>query len=305
MDCAQCGSCVPYSPEMSCCDNWGDLDDDLLCRAIDLAWMTLRSLSGGLVGNCPVLVRPCLSAPCSACADGPLLKPRLVKTGDCETCWTNVPACGGDGCSCGSLSEIVLPGLVAEVWQVRIDGVALPVTSYRVDNGNRLVRTDGQAWPSCQYMDRDVASQDPVVAQGTMGVWYVPGVKPSAAGLWAAGVLTCEFAKACSGAKCRLPSAVTSISRQGVSMEISGGMFPDGMTGIREVDAYLTAINPHAHRTPPRVWSPDLPSHRYTTWQATPMAVAQLDVLNPNETGPLITATTTGPQDFVDHKKKP
>jgi hypothetical protein len=262
---------------MSCCPDWGDLDDDLLCRAIDLAWMTLRSLSGGLVGNCPVLVRPCLSAPCSACADGPLLNPRIVQTGDCESCWTNAPACGGDGCSCGTLSEIVLPGLVAEVWQVRIDGVALPVTSYRVDNGNRLVRTDGKAWPSCQYMDRDVTSADPVVAQGTMGVWYVPGIKPTAAGLWAAGVLTCEFSKACSGGKCRLPSSVTSIARQGVSMDISTGMFPDGMTGIREVDAYLTSINPYAHRTPPRVWSPDLPAHRFTTWQATP-SVAQLDV---------------------------
>jgi hypothetical protein len=304
MDCEQCGSCVPYSPEMSCCDNWGDLDDDLLCRAIDLAWMTLRSLSGGLVGNCPVLVRPCLSAPCSACS-GVMLQPRLVKTGDCESCWTNAPACGGDGCSCGTLSEIVLPGQVADIWQVRIDGVALPVTAYRVDNGNRLVRTDGQSWPSCQYMDRDVTSQDPAVALGTMGVWYVPGVRPSAAGLWAAGVLTCEFAKACSGGKCRLPSAVTSIARQGVTMEFSTGMFPDGMTGIREVDAYLTSINPYAHRTPPKVWSPDMPAHRYTTWQATPTSVAQLDVVNPRETGPLIPATTTGPQQFVDPKKKP
>lgn len=270
MDCAQCGSCVPYSPEMSCCPDWGDLDDDLLCRAIDLAWMTLRSLSGGLVGNCPVILRPCLTAPCSTCA-GAMLSPRLVKTGDCETCWTNAPACGGDGCSCGSLSEIVLPGQVAEVWQVRIDGELLPVTAYRVDNGNRLVRTDGQAWPSCQYLDREVTEV------GTMMVSYIPGIRPSAAGLWAAGVLTCEFAKACNGGKCRLPSSVTSIARQGVSMEISTGMFPDGMTGIREVDAYLTSINPYAHRTPPRVWSPDLPAHRYTTWQAGPPTVVAPD----------------------------
>jgi hypothetical protein len=439
-DCAQCGSCVPYSPEMSCCDNWGDLDDDLLCRAIDLAWMTLRSLSGGLVGNCPVLIRPCLTpAPCgvceaAACSGGGGLpgggvvppgtvEPPITPCGDPFTMFvvpvsasasypadhtlpietniwggvgdvadTNVyilpviaqdaapgsvptemwafctqpsfgnirvgdefihteggrsvsgvvedvvdpggrnywavrlspsiglsdlvqatiqftpvclagvdtvvtpdvvvdstgrpmyapqqlqgaawgDVCGQDGCSCGPLSEIILPGQVAEVWQVRIDGVALPVTSYRVDNGNRLVRTDGRSWPSCQYMDRDVTSTDVSVAQGTMGIWYVPGIKPSAAGLWAAGVLTCEFAKACSGGKCRLPTAVTSIARQGVTMEFSTGMFPDGMTGIREVDAYLTSINPYALRTPPKVWSPDLVSakHRYTTWQASPV----------------------------------
>jgi hypothetical protein len=193
-----------------------------------------------------------------------MLSPRLVKTGDCETCWTNAPTCGGSGCSCGSLSEIVLPGLVSEMWQVRIDGVLLKTSDYRVDNGNRLVRTDGKSWPSCQYLDREVTEV------GTMVVSYVPGIKPSAAGLWAAGVLTCEFAKACSGGKCRLPSSVTSIARQGISMDISTGMFADGMTGIREVDAYLTSINPNALRQPPRVWSPDLPDHRFTTAMARP-----------------------------------
>jgi hypothetical protein len=53
-------------------------------------------------------------------------------------------------------------------------------------------------------------------------------------------------------------------------MEFSTGMFPDGMTGIREVDAYLTSINPNALRQPSRVWSPDLPGHRFTTAMARP-----------------------------------
>ncbi len=262
--CAACGSCVPYSPTMSCCPDWGDLDDDLLCRSITLAWDTLRVLSGGMVGNCPVLIRPCLSAPCTACAAG---GPRVVRTGECEGCWVNGAGCGSRGCSCSPLSEIILPGLVAEIWVVKVDGVTLPVDAYRVDNGNRLVRTDGQNWPSCQHMAKDVDRDE-----GTMGVWYVPGVVPDAAGLWAAGVLTCEFSKACTGGKCRLPSSVTSIARQGVTMEFSTGMFPNGMTGIREVDAYLTSINPHGLKQPPRVWSPDLVAagHRFTTWQASP-----------------------------------
>ena len=44
-------------------------------------------------------------------------------------------------------------------------------------------------------------------------------------------------------------------------------MFPDGMTGIREVDAYLISINPNALKMPPMVWSPDVPwaKHRYET----------------------------------------
>ena len=263
-DCSACGSCVPWSPDMACCPNWGDLDDAILCRSVDLAWMTLRSLTGGQVGNCPVVVRPCTAEPCRACADGTLA--HLSHGETCgDDCWAHV--CGRQGCSCPRISEIVLPGPVAEVWQVMIDGVVQPVASYRVDNGNRLVKTDGTSWPSCQNMAADVDMS------GTLAVWYVPGMVPDAAALWAAGVLTCEFSKACTGGKCRLPSGVTQIARQGITMQITSGMFPDGMTGIREVDAFLTSVNPNALRLPPMAWSPDLApaKHRYTTWAAVPV----------------------------------
>src|SRR4029077_1489144 len=94
---------------------------------------------------------------------------------------------------------------------------------------------------------------------------YVPGIIPDASGLWAAGVLASEFSKACQGAKCRLPSSVTTITRQGVTMTMDEGMFSNNLTGIREVDAYLISINPNAHRIPPMVWSPDVPwvKHRF------------------------------------------
>ena len=100
-----------------------------------------------------------------------------------------------------------------------------------------------------------------------LGITYVPGIVPDAAALWAAGVLSCEFAKACTGEKCRLPASVTTVSRQGVTMTMSSGMFEGGMTGIREVDAYLVAVNPNAQRLPSTVWSPDAPwaKHRYQT----------------------------------------
>jgi hypothetical protein len=244
---------------MGCCDDWESLDPSLLRRATELAWGTLRTLTGGLVGNCAVTVRPCLTAPCSSCRDT-LLSPRIKRVGDCEGCWVNDSPCDS-GCGCGVMSEIVMSGQIAEVVAVTVDGAVLDPAAYRVDNGNRLVRVDGNPWPPSQYLDRAASEQ------GTLAVEYVPGVRPGSAGLWAAGVLTCEFTKACSGAKCRLPSSVTSIARQGVSMEFSTGMFPDGMTGIREVDAFLVSVNPHGLKQPPRVWSPDLVSvgHRYTT----------------------------------------
>ena len=253
-------SCVPWQPDYSCCEGWADLDLALQARATTLAWATLQGLSGGQVGNCPVTVRPCLTPPCSVCNPGGTWLRPFIRDGN----WYNA-ICGRDPCSCERLCEVVTPGLVAELVSVVLDGVEVGLENFRVDNGNRIVRTDGECWPSCQ--DMNLALDQP----GTLGIEYVPGIVPDAAGLWAAGVLACEFSKACSGLKCRLPTGVSTISRQGVVMTISSGMFPNGMTGIREVDAYLSAINPHALRTPPMVWSPDVPwaRHRYATWSFT------------------------------------
>jgi hypothetical protein len=256
--------CIPWELDATCCscgDEWENYEDGVKERASALAWSTLRALTGGQVGNCPVLMRPCLGPPCSVCnPDGVWMRP-FIRDGN----WFNA-VCGIDPCSCERLCEIVTPGPIAEVLSVVLDGEDIPLDNFRVDNGNHLVRQDGECWPSCQNMNL------PLGEPGTLGITYVPGIKPDAAGLWAAGTLACEYAKACNGSKgCRLPSAVTSISRQGVSFNLSSTMFPDGMTGIREVDAYLTALNPAGLRVPPMVWSPDLQAtrHRYTTWVGT------------------------------------
>jgi hypothetical protein len=254
-------SCVPYEPDYACCEGWDELTPELQERATTLAWDTLRALSGGQVGSCPVTMRPCLGPPCTVCNPGGTWMMPFIRDGN----WYNA-VCGIDPCSCERLCEIVTPGPIAMLTEVLLDGTELPLNEFRVDNGNHIVREDGECWPSCQNMNLALGED------GTLGITYVPGIIPDAAGLWAAGVLACEYSKACTGGKCRLPSAVTSISRQGVAFTMSTTMFPDGMTGIREVDAYLSSVNPNALRTPSLVWSPDLPStrHRYTTWVPTP-----------------------------------
>ena len=73
-----------------------------------------------------------------------------------------------------------------------------------------------------------------------------------------------EYARACTGGKCRLPQGVTSIVRQGVSFEIEGGAFPNGFTGIREVDAWIALWNPDGLRQQAKVYSPDLKRPRLT-----------------------------------------
>lgn len=260
-------SCVPFEPDFGCCDEWSTLDPELQERAVDLAWSTLRTLSGGQVGNCPVVVRPCLTQPCDACTSWWLDslsggKP-WISVGLVAGQWINC-ACGSPECSCERLCEIVMPGSIAGLVSVTVDGEEQPLTDYRIVNGHIIARVDGECFPSCQNMN---ASLDEV---GSVGITYVPGIVPTEAGLWAAGVLACEFSKACTGAKCRLPSSVTAVSRQGVSYTMSAGMFANGLTGIREVDAYLIAVNPSAATKPATVWSPDVPwaKHRYETPQA-------------------------------------
>jgi hypothetical protein len=247
-------TCVPWGIDSSCCESWEELDPALRDRSEDLAWATLRTLTGGRIGNCPTTMRPCLSPPCNLCT-ADWVRP-MIRDGQ----WHNM-VCGTPRCSCEPLCEIVFPGPVAAVISVDYGGTEVTPGIFRIDNGNRLVRQDGQCWPSCQDLGA------PSGAPNTLTITYVPGILPTDAALWAAGTLACEFSKACTGGKCRLPAGVTAVARQGVSFAVAAGMFPEGMTGIREVDAYLTSVNPYALRSPSMVWSPDVPwaRHRYGT----------------------------------------
>jgi hypothetical protein len=74
-----------------------------------------------------------------------------------------------------------------------------------------------------------------------------------------------EFAKACTGdKKCRLPGNVSQIVRQGLSIEVIGGSFPNGLTGIREVDTYTAQWNTKG-RAQGVVIDPGAPAHRVQT----------------------------------------
>lgn len=229
-------------------DDWEALPPSVQERASGLAVATLRRLSGYRVGGCAITVRPCLRA-CGAVFYGDRTwGPAQLADGT----WVNTCGCTTD-CSCTSLCEVRLAAPVGRVYEVKVDGVAIPATSYRVD-GDRLVWTGpGDCpWPTCQ----DLTKADTEV--GTFSVKYLNAHYPDKLAQYAAGVLAQEFAKACSGTKCRLPANVTSVSRQGISYEIAAGTFPTGTTGIREVDAWIGLWNPDARRQASTVWSPDI-----------------------------------------------
>lgn len=125
-----------------------------------------------------------------------------------------------------------------------IDGIIVPENTYRLVGAN-LVRLNGVLWPSCQQ---------------EILVTYLNGTPVDAVGRHAAGILAMEWLKAIRGKACRLPANVTGLTRQGVTMEISTGLFPGGVTGINEVDLYIARFNPNGLKVRPGVWSPDYTS---------------------------------------------
>lgn len=142
-----------------------------------------------------------------------------------------------------------LPMPVAGIVEVKVAGQILPAESYQLEDGHYLVRTDGGHWP--------------VSASEHFEVTYLHGYAVDEMGRHAAGVMANEWlAVITQKGKCRLPTTATSVSRQGVTIERALGMFPENVTGMPEIDAYLMLWNPHRHSVAPTAWSPDLPQNR-------------------------------------------
>lgn len=224
------------------------------------AWYSLAALSAYRIGVCPTTVRPCAlgCAPAGTWMEAPVGGASvaglpIVNIGRMFTPylsggnWYNSCGCiSRDDCSCTAISEVILPGPVGSIESVSIDGMTLEPTAYRVDSSNRLVRLDGEQWPLCQDMTGD-----------GFQVTYYQGAAPNEMTRRAAGILAAEFYKSCMGSKCRLPSRVTAVSRAGVDYELDTGLWPDGLTTIREVDAVIYMYNPNGLKQAPRVIIPE------------------------------------------------
>jgi len=256
------------------------LEDDALARSIAIseayAWSLLASLTAYQIGTCPVTIRPCAArcAPPGTWLVAPVSRSSLsgwspVRIGMFNPyisggVWYNACGCGtaADSCDCGSAPTVVLPGPVGRIESIKIDGVELDPLAYRVDNGNLLIRQDGEAWPMCQ----DMASAIP-----GFEVTYYRGAAPNVMTRRAAGVLANEFLLNCEGQDCRLPSNVTRATRGGESYEFSTMDFPDGDTGgtIPEVDALIRIYNPNRLKMPVMMASPETVGvgGRQTTWR--------------------------------------
>lgn len=250
--------CTGWSPNTGICSTWASYSAEVQAYAQRFATYVLWSATGRQFGLCDVIVRPCERP-------DPLLY-RSYPVGDygAEPFGVRSIAGGvvlaylGNDCTGGGCKppEIALPGPVNSITEVLVDGVALASSTYRLD-GTRLVRQDGEGWPS----------QDLALAPGEPGTWsvaYVRGLPVPDLLNDAAGRYACEVAKGSTGGTCQLPSRISSLSRQGVDVQFipSEDYLDKGLTGYAEVDQVIKTFNPDGIRRQPRVLSPDLPSFR-------------------------------------------
>lgn len=254
-----CQTWVSADDVADACDSFtgGTLTEPLEVWAV-VATEVLFEMSGRVyTGECgPITVRPCADAcGCWAIAAnrgiaGWLWDPSAGR-------W----ACEGRSCGCSPLSEVWLAGNPREIAEVRLDGVALDPSEYRLDPRGRLVRLRDVSepntrltWPGCQILDLDDSEE------GTFAIDYTYGLDPPQSGIEAAKALACQLWSAANNSgRCKLPANVKQVVRSGMTLQI-GGMIAEslkqGATGILAIDSFVAAHG--ADGDVPGVWSPDI-----------------------------------------------
>lgn len=232
-------------------------------RVESMATDYLWHWTGQQFGECSATIRPCRQ-PIRRATDGDKFNDGLVEPRGTSGWWPVMLGgkwynlqCGSHGhdCGCSSLSTLVLPQEVTAVEEVRVAGAPVDPNLY-VQDGRRLVRTDGKLWPVV------FSPYGPDSTAFELDVLY--GTPVPEGGKIAAGVLAIEFAKALRGDNgCQLPRRLQTITREGVTIGMMD-TFEDmdkGHTGIYLVDSWVSSI-----MSPPRasrVYSPDTTHRRF------------------------------------------
>jgi hypothetical protein len=144
---------------------------------------------------------------------------------------------------------------------IAADGTPLDAGDYLIEPGGYLGAVPGRAVR---------------LPAGTrsLTLTYVAGRNPPPDAVTQAGTLAVELGRAqVDPDSSALPSNVTSIARQGVTMTMEAGykIAAAGSTGLPAVDLWLATVNPTRQRRPPRSWSPDTDTrHRVIAAGGTP-----------------------------------
>lgn len=262
----QSGPCSWDEVDPLCCADWDQFSPELQAQALDYAKTIVWAATGRQFGLCTLTVRPC-GRQCTTCPsgwyyDGSGSWIPYIFNGEWRNCWCgSEPGC----CTCDPTCQVYLPGPVYSITSVTVNGESLPVSGSEmfVLDQQWLVRVNTtECWPLCA--DQNLAPGDPDAFEVT----YRRGLAVPTALAQATASLACEYAKACLGLACRLPSRVTSISRQGVtiSMVEIADILKNGLTGLWELDQLIMTYNPYGLKGRTRFYSPELREPRQVTW---------------------------------------
>jgi hypothetical protein len=271
------GPCDPWDPIW--CIDLTSIGVNLAAtgQALQFATEILYNRSAQQFGLCTFTVRPCRQD----CQDGfgfgwggfgtytggpwwqwggMWPRPALI-----SGAWYNL-TCGGcpGECSCTPLSKALLPDPVASITQVKLNGQVLPASGYRVDNYRELIRLGGQSWPTCQ--DMSLADTE----DNTWSVTVVIGQSVPVAGQYAVGELAAEILKSCAGLTCSLPRTATTVTRQGITVDMPTiyDLLDRKLLGLPFSDLFVSTYNPNGLQAVPMVYDVDFGSEtvRRTTW---------------------------------------
>lgn len=203
-------------------------DDPVYIASIATASSIMTRLSAYTVGTCDVEIRPL------------------------EQC----PSCR-KWC-CGGADALYLQGPfsipVWDVTKVRLGADEYPESSWRFDRESRLLyRVPPDVWPKRDEKWSNAGEGEAFVVDATVGT------PPDAWALDVCARLVAELYLSCTGKKCRLPSNVTSVTAQGISVRLRDN---EVNTFIPELGAWVNGVNPHNARLPGTVFSPDLAAVR-------------------------------------------
>lgn len=180
---------------------------------------------------------------------------------------------------------VLLPGPVVSVDGVTIEGATIDPGLWRQE-GDYLVRDDGDTWPMTQNMISALNQVD------TWAVSYTRGHPVPVGGQFAAGALACEIAKLLLGDdKCKIPRNATTVTRAGVTVQ-RNALTAMQSTGVPGVDYWVSLVNPRGLVNEPTIWSPDIPRNREPFAMSTPPIPSSVDdqtcglILAPGESVP-------------------
>ena len=201
-----------------------DEADAVFIASVSKASAIMTRLSGYTVGLCEDQIRP---------------------LDICPTCRT---------WCCGGTDSIRLKssfGLsVWDVTRVRLGPDEYEPNTWRFDRTeSRLWRVPPDVWPQKDEKWSNAGEGDAFVVDAVIGT------PPDSWAMDVAARLTKELYLSCKGSKCRLPSNVTNVTSQGITIRLRDTEIAHF---IPEVSAWVMAVNPHNARLPALVMSPEV-----------------------------------------------